>query len=127
MILGNGMMTRDFVYVKDIACAIVLALLRKEGGEDDGGGGRGRAFPPVGGGGEVPAFNVYNVCTGISITINELAARVKSSMGLSLSIVHADPSDGNICILRCNPSRARVGMGFKVALMQEMGLEKMVS
>jgi hypothetical protein len=25
---------------------------------------------------------VYNVCTSVSITINELATRVKSSMGL---------------------------------------------
>jgi hypothetical protein len=33
------------------------------------------------GGGKVPTFDVNNVCTGVSITINELATRVKSSMG----------------------------------------------
>jgi nucleoside-diphosphate-sugar epimerase len=75
------MMTRDFVYVKDVAHAIVLALLHKEGRENNGMGGKG--IPTTnGGGGEVPTFNVYNIFTGVSITINELATRVKSSMGL---------------------------------------------
>ncbi len=74
------MMTRDFIYVKDMARMIALALLRKEGRENDGMGGKG--IPTTtGGGGKVPMFNVYNVCTGVSNTINKLATHVKSSMG----------------------------------------------
>ncbi|KAL3823548.1 hypothetical protein ACHAXA_002889 [Cyclostephanos tholiformis] len=126
-ILGDGMMTRDFVYVKDVARAIVLALLREEGEVNDGGGGKIGKGKSTGGGGKGPTFDVYNVCTGVSITINELAARVKSSMGSLSSIVHADPRDGDIRDSRCDPSGARVGMGFKAAVTQEMGLEKTAS
>lgn len=117
-VLGDGLMTRDFVYVKDVARAIVLALLREEGGVGKSGGG---------GKGEGSTFDVYNVCTGTSITINELATRVRSSMGSSSSIVHADPRDGDIRDSRCDPNGAEVGMGFKAAVTQEMGLEKTAS
>jgi nucleoside-diphosphate-sugar epimerase len=68
------------LYVKDVARAIVLALLRKEGRENDGTGGKGIPTTTKGGG-TVPTFDVYNVCTGVSITINELATRVMLSMG----------------------------------------------
>ncbi len=63
-----------------MARAIVLALLRKEGRENDGTGGKGIPTTTKGGG-TVPTFDVYNVCTGVSITINELATRVMLSMG----------------------------------------------
>ncbi len=66
---------------KDVARVIVLALLREEGRENNGMGGKG--IPTTtGGGGKVLMFDLYTVCTGISITINELATGVKSSMGL---------------------------------------------
>ncbi|KAL7539748.1 hypothetical protein ACHAXR_009570 [Thalassiosira sp. AJA248-18] len=102
-ILGDGEMTRDFVYVKDVARAIVLALLKEEKGKN---------------------FDVFNVCTGKSITINTLAKQIKQSMGSQSDISHLDPREGDIRESSCNPSGAKNGIGFVAALSQEGGLEK---
>jgi UDP-glucose 4-epimerase len=105
-ILGDGLMTRDFVYVKDVARAVVMNLLHEKEGENNG------------------SFSVYNVCTGKSITINTLATQVKDSMGASSNIVHLDPRAGDIRDSRCNPGGAAEGVAFLAAVTQEDGLEK---
>ncbi|KAL7515803.1 hypothetical protein ACHAWX_000878 [Stephanocyclus meneghinianus] len=105
-ILGDGLMTRDFVYVKDVARAVTMALLQEKDEK------------------EPASFSVYNVCTGTSITINTLAEQVKQSMGSSSDIVHLDPREGDIRDSRCNPGGAVKGMGFVAAVSQEEGLEK---
>jgi len=107
-ILGDGLMTRDFVYVKDVARAIVLALLQEGKGED-------------------ATFAVYNVCTGKSITINTLAEQVRGSMKSDSKISHLDPRDGDIRESSCNPNGAKGGIGFVAAVPQEEGLEKTAS
>jgi UDP-glucose 4-epimerase len=104
-ILGDGLMTRDFVYVKDVARAIVMALLQEKEAED-------------------ASFSVYNVCTGKSITINTLAEQVKHSTESSSNITHLDPRDGDIRESSCNPNGAKNGMGFIAAMSQEGGLKK---
>ncbi len=59
-ILGNGMMNRDFVHIKDIARAIILALLCKEGEEDNGGGeGKGHFHRRGGGKSRCSTFTTY--------------------------------------------------------------------
>jgi len=102
-VLGDGEMTRDFVYVKDVARAIVLALLQEDKGLD---------------------FSVYNVCTGKSITINTLAEQVKQSMDSNSETKHLDPRDGDIRESSCNPDGAKGGIGFSSAVSQQTGLKK---
>ncbi len=104
-ILGDGYMTRDFVYVKDVARAIVLSLLQEDDTSDNN-------------------FNVYNVCTGTSITINTLAKRIKSIMKSTSKIIHTTPRVGDIRESECNPTLAKVGLGFEIVVSQESGLEK---
>ena len=105
-ILGDGLMTRDFVYVKDVARAVSMALLQEKGDKDPG------------------SFSVYNVCTGTHITINTLAEQVKQSMKSSSEIVHLDPRAGDVRDSRCDPGNAASGMNFLAAVTQEMGLVK---
>ena len=112
-ILGDGEMTRDFVYVKDVARAIVLALLQEETEKWDPDGKSDSA-----------SFAVYNVCTGSTITINTLAEQVKSSMNSKSDITHLDPREGDIRESSCNPEGVRDGIGFVSAVSQEGGLEK---
>ncbi|KAL9188174.1 hypothetical protein ACHAXT_006552 [Thalassiosira profunda] len=104
-ILGDGKMTRDFVYVKDVARAIVLALLQERKDKD-------------------ADFAVYNVCTGTSITINTLAAQIKQSMESESRLMHLEPRQGDIRQSSCNPSLAKEEIGFASAVSQECGLEK---
>jgi len=105
-ILGDGEMTRDFIYVKDVARAIVLSMLQEE--KDD----------------DAASFAVYNVCTGKSITINTLATQIKTSMESNSEITHLEPRDGDIRDSQCNPTAAKKGIGFVSAVNQEGGLEK---
>ena len=105
-ILGDGEMTRDYIYVKDVARAIVLSMLQEEKNDD------------------AASFNVYNVCTGKSITINTLATQIKTGMDSASKIMHLDPRDGDIRDSRCNPTAAKMGIGFVSAVNQEGGLVK---
>lgn len=106
-VLGDGEMTRDFVYVKDVARAIVMSLLQETNDDND-----------------KATFDVYNVCTGKSITINTLADQVKQKMKSKSVIKHLDPRDGDIRESSCNPQKASKGMQFISAVSQEEGLEK---
>jgi len=115
-VLGDGMMTRDFVYVKDVARAIVLALLRENDGKGKEDAGEGKAWEAT--------FDVYNVCTGKTITINTLAEQVKQSMESHSEVVHLDPREGDIRDSSCNPAKARKGIGFVSAMDQRGGLKK---
>lgn len=114
-VLGDGLMTRDFIYVKDVARAIVLACLQEEG--------KNYAVKEEGGDSKA-SFAVYNVCTGKSITINTLANQIKTSMDSTSEITHLDPRDGDIRESSCNPNAAKSGIGFVSAVSQEGGLEK---
>lgn len=109
-VLGDGEMTRDFVYVKDVARAIVLALLQEE---KESSSSRADA-----------TFDVFNVCTGESITINTLALQVKESMESHSDIVHLDPREGDIRESSCNPNGANRSIGFASAVSQKDGLSK---
>ena len=108
-ILGDGEMTRDFVYVKDVARAIVLSLLQE---------------PKMKKSDDKASFAVYNVCTGKSITINTLADQIKTSMESQSDVTHLDPRDGDIRASSCNPNGAKARIGFVSAVSQEDGLIK---
>jgi len=71
-IFGDGEQTRDFVYVGDVARAIVAALMKDE------------ATGPI------------NVGTGRTTTVNELAEAAREVTGSESEIRHADPRAGEI-------------------------------
>jgi UDP-glucose 4-epimerase len=124
-ILGDGEMTRDFVYVKDVARAIVLALLQENNEHDEvNNTDTEEGVEDERKSGDEATFNVYNVCTGKSITINTLAERVRQSMKSTSTIKHLDPREGDIRESSCNPTGAEDGIGFRSAVSQESGLEK---
>lgn len=104
-VLGDGEMTRDFVYVKDVARAIVMSLLH-ESTDDEA------------------TFDNFNVCTGKSITINTLADQVREKMKSSSEIKHLAPRDGDIRESSCNSEKAAKGLQFTSTVSQEEGLEK---
>ena len=60
--IGNGAVIRDYLHVSDVIAAYLLLLERGVPGE------------------------VYNVCSGTGITVQELAAKVLARMGVSAGI-----------------------------------------
>ncbi len=71
-IFGDGEQTRDFVFVKDVVQANILAATKPE------------------------ATGVYNVANGHSITIKELCELIIETTGSKSKIVLTDPRPGDI-------------------------------
>ncbi len=72
-IFGDGEQTRDFVYVGDVARAVVTACLS-----------------------EAADRAVINIGTGVEITVNQLAETIARLCGGTSSIVHAEARAGEI-------------------------------
>jgi UDP-glucose 4-epimerase len=70
VIFGDGEQTRDFVFVKDVVQANLLAIEKGEG--------------------------IYNVGAGSTVTINELARQIVSKTNSKSEILHTDPRPGDV-------------------------------
>ncbi|KAG1708379.1 hypothetical protein DVH05_025057 [Phytophthora capsici] len=88
-VTGDGEQYRDFVYVKDVARAIRTAMLLKD---DD--------------------FDVFNVCTGVKTSINDVAIAVKAKFGSSADITHIPYRQGDVKESVCSPVKASTKLGF---------------
>lgn len=107
-IFGHGRQERSFTWVKDLVGANIAA-----------------ATMPV------SAGRVYNVASGIQVTILELAERIRALMGSTAPVVHGDPLVGDIMHFDvCNRRvRAELGIEFEQDFWGTMGrtLEEFVA
>ncbi|MEL6543635.1 MAG: NAD-dependent epimerase/dehydratase family protein [Myxococcota bacterium] len=103
-IYGDGLQTRDFVYVGDVARAIVAATFR-----DDGAG------EPI------------NIGTGSEVSVNQLAELVIGSVKSTSEIVHVDARAGEILRSCADISRAREQLDYVPAVTIEQGLMETAS
>ncbi len=87
-IYGDGKQTRDFVNVKDVAMANYLA------------------------GTKAQKSDVYNVGSGLSITINQLVEYVQEASGISTSIKYASPRKGEILHCKADITKIKNDFGF---------------
>ncbi len=94
---GDGTQTRDFVFAGDVAAAFVLAL-----------GATGPA--------------TYNVASGRSVSINELAGMMERAVGREVARVHAERDPHDVMHSAADVSLARRGLGFEPATGLEEGL-----
>ncbi len=97
---GDGKQTRDFVYVGDVARAVVLALERDAAG-------------------------VYNVGTGREISILELASMLFDLTGRDTGLEFAPPRPGDIRRSRADITKMRE-LGWEPAFTLEEGLRRTV-
>ncbi|MCB9563439.1 MAG: NAD-dependent epimerase/dehydratase family protein [Kofleriaceae bacterium] len=100
-IFGDGEQTRDFVYVGDVARAVVDAAL-----------------------GDAGDRAVLNVGTSREITINELATTIAGLCGRGSRIVHAPARSGEIVRSVAAVDRAREVLGFTAATSLTDGLRE---
>lgn len=88
-IFSDGEQTRDFVNVRDIARANLLA---------------GRVTNVSG---------AFNIASGDALTVNELVALVAAISGREPTIVHGPPRKGDVRHSRADISAARSGLGYE--------------
>ena len=101
VIFGDGEQTRDFVYVGDVAEAILAACFVDE--------------PPVG---------AVNVGTGTETSINQLAAVVCELNGGRSTINHAEARAGEILRACADVSSAKQALGFEAKVAIADGLRE---
>jgi len=104
IVFGDGSDTMDFVHVRDIARANILAA--KSNVTDD----------------------VFNVASGTETSLRELAQTLCHVMGSSLSLEHAPPRKVNPVSRRLGDTRkAKQLLGFETAISLEEGLRDLVA
>ncbi len=99
-IFGDGEQTRDFVYVKDVVHAGVSAIDFHGKGE------------------------VFNVATGRSITINEIAKTIIEITGSKSKIIYLDERPGDIKHSSASIDETTKALGFKPKYNLKFGLEQ---
>ncbi len=102
VIYGDGHQSRDFTFVSDAVRANLLAA-------------------------SAPASScsaAYNVAGGRGVTVNDLAAAVRSLVGGGSVPRYEAPRTGDVPHSRADLARARAGLGFEPATGFAAGLEK---
>jgi UDP-glucose 4-epimerase len=101
-IFGDGGQTRDFIYVADVVRALLAGMAQDQ------------AEP-----------SVFNVCTGRTTSLLELAAAIGHVFERVPEVRHDSPRVGDIRESLGNPSHARAVLGFEAATPLEHGLRRM--
>jgi UDP-glucose 4-epimerase len=98
---GDGEQTRDFVDVSDVVRANLLAATTDRVGE------------------------AFNVGTGHSVTINELAEMVAELADEKVEISHVEPRPGDIRHSEADVSKIRDALGYEPTVSLETGLKQL--
>ncbi len=101
VIYGDGTQTRDFVYVRDVVRANILAAASG-------------------------ATGVYNIASGVRTSINDLAREVFSATGRNTGIEYAPPRPGDVLHSVADITRAKNDLGYVPEYSLREGLEETV-
>jgi UDP-glucose 4-epimerase len=99
-IYGDGKATRDYIYVKDAVRAFILAA-------------------------ESDASGIYNIGSGKSTTVNELAELISKLTGNNSPPVHVAPRPGDILHSLADASKART-FGYSPKYTLEEGIKETI-
>lgn len=103
-IFGDGLQTRDFVFVEDVCAANILAATSERVGRGE----------------------VFNVANGGAITILDLAVGLVRLTGSRSRIVHAPERAGDIRHSLASIEKIRAGLGFAAQVSLDAGLARCV-
>ncbi len=98
-VFEDGRQTRDFVHVRDVARANVLAIEA-----------------------ELPGFVALNVCSGWPITIGDVALDLSQARHGMLPVVTGQYRPGDVRHIVADPARARALLGFDASISPADGL-----
>ncbi|MCF8454213.1 MAG: NAD-dependent epimerase/dehydratase family protein [Pedobacter sp.] len=99
-IYGDGDQTRDFVHVRDVARANYLAAISNGG------------------------TAVYNLGSGESITINELADMMREYAGIDVPVLHAPERPADVRHCKAQTARVYQNLNFSVEIPLQAGLRE---
>ena len=99
-IFGDGTQTRDFVNVTDVARANYISSLKCD------------------------KTSVYNIGSGSTITINELAKMMQDISGITVGIDYKPERVGDVKHCKANSAKIESELGFKVQTDLEAGLKE---
>lgn len=102
-IYGDGSQTRDFVFVADAVRALLAAM----------------ATSP-------PGAPVFNVCTGVGVSVRELAGHLGAILGVSPEILPAPGRGGEIRHSVGAPARGRQALGLAEPMPIRDGLARLI-
>ena len=102
IIFGDGNHTRDFISVHDIVEGILLAANKEISG-------------------------IYNLGTGNSVSLNELAEDLFHAFGSSLKPIYSEPKPGDIIDSCADISLARSRLGFKPTIGVKEGISSLTA
>jgi UDP-glucose 4-epimerase len=94
---GDGLQTRDYVYVGDVAAANLATLGR-------------------------PGFRIYNVGTGIETDVNQLYDGIRRSLGTVVEADHGPAQPGEQLRSSIDASKARAELGVAIDTALDEGL-----
>ena len=100
---GDGEQTRDFVHISDVVRANLLAAETDAVGE------------------------AFNVGTGETVTIRELAETIRDVVGSDSEIVHRDPRPGDIDQSQADISKIEAQLGYEPTMSLTDGLSTLVT
>ena len=100
-VTGDGNQYRDFVYVKDVARAIRIAMLSSDQG-----------------------FDVFNVCTGVKTTINKIASTIVEAFTSTAVIKHVPIRQGDVTESVGSPRKAEQKLNFQPRYSLKQGIEE---
>ena len=100
-IFGDGEQTRDFIYVKDIARANILALHK---GDNE----------------------LINIGTNKGITVNELFKVMKNISRSKVDVIHREERKGDILHSHLDNKKAEEKLGWKIEFKMEDGIRETV-
>jgi UDP-glucose 4-epimerase len=101
IIYGDGLQTRDFVFVKDVVRANLMAAESRETG-------------------------VFNIGYGASTTIAELAGTIIESLDKNIEPLYEEPREGDIRHSFADISKARSAIGYEPSYSLEKGLKETI-
>ncbi len=100
-VFGDGLQTRDFIYVGDVAQANVAALQSKVTG-------------------------ACNIATGQQTTLLDLIEVLSNIAGKTCQVTHETPRDGDIQHSLANPAKMNLELGFTANTSIQQGLSRLI-
>ena len=101
-IFGDGLQTRDFIYVGDIARANLAAL-------------------------QCDARGVINVATGRTVTLLQLADALGAAVSRTMEIRHQPAREGDVPHSSVTPTRMREELGVSDPVSLEAGIKRLIA